>query len=79
MSSDYSLPATVPMVPRDQLVALAELARKCRRAQAAYFQSRNNGDLRVAKDYERRLDQAVADVLDRPTPAQRTLFGGDPR
>ena len=60
-------------------VELAEIARKCRRAQATYFQSRNNGDLRVAKDYERRLDDAIALILDKPKPQQRTLFGGDSR
>ena len=80
MSSTHEHAAlTVPMVLRSELVELAEIARKCRRAQATYFQSRNNGDLRVAKDYERRLDDAIALILDKPKPQQRTLFGGDSR
>lgn len=79
MSSDYSLPATVPMVPRDQLVELAELVKRMRRAQNVYFKSRHYSDKRYAMDYETRVDAAVAAVLDKPSPQQRTLFGGDQR
>lgn len=46
---------------------VAHLARRTRQAQKEYFRSRDAGDLRVSKDYERRLDTAIERLFAAPT------------
>ena len=56
---------------------LRKLALLTRAAQRKYFQTRNANDLRVARDYERRLDTQLATPEGAPPPpAQESLFGG---
>ena len=50
---------------------LARLVREMRRCQTAWFKFKQPEDLRYSKDLERRVDQAVAELLD---PKQTTLF-----
>ena len=45
---------------------LAKLAKNTRDAQKTYFRTRSTEDLRISKDWERRLDKAVAMVLAPP-------------
>jgi len=57
------------------LIDLADMVRKMRRYQTAYFATRSPRDLAYAKDWERRVDQAVADITNRQLalfPAGRT-------
>ncbi len=46
------------------LEELAKLGRSMRDAQRKYFRDRSPQNLNVSKDWERRLDAAVAEVLD---------------
>jgi len=41
----------------------AYLVKACRAAQAEYYRTRQQVPLQVAKDYERRVDEAVKDIL----------------
>lgn len=46
---------------------LALLAKMMRDAQKRYFRDRKPSDLNESKDAERRLDMAIAEILDPPT------------
>lgn len=55
------------------------LAVALRRAQKNYFKTRDATDLRIARDYERRMDEELdrPGPLDPPPPVQDALdFGG---
>jgi arsenate reductase-like glutaredoxin family protein len=52
---------------------LAALVRQMRQAQNEYFRERSPQYLNLSKELERRVDRAVADILDK----QGTLFGKD--
>lgn len=54
---------------RDHLERIAMLARACRDAQRRYFESRDGRSLAIAKDAERRLNEALKDT----GPKQQTL------
>lgn len=51
------------------LQELAKLAKSMRDAQKKYFRDRSPQNLNVSKDWERRLDTAVAEVLDEKGPS----------
>lgn len=42
-----------------QNLEFADLVRKMREAQKSFFKSKNHHDLRCARDYERRVDEAL--------------------
>jgi hypothetical protein len=54
---------------------LARLVLKCRNALRRYFKDRSPQLLNEARDWERRLDAAVKEVL---TPPETTLFNAGP-
>lgn len=58
------------MARDSQSLDLALLVQGMRRAQREYFRDRDSGRLKVAKDFEARVDRAVAKVID-----QNGLFG----
>ncbi len=58
------------MARDNQAFELALLVQGMRRAQKEYFRDRDNSRLKVAKDFEARVDRAVAKVID-----QNGLFG----
>ncbi len=58
------------MARDNQAFELALLVQGMRRAQREYFRDRDNSRLKVAKDFEARVDRAVAKVID-----QNGLFG----
>ena len=53
------------------LEQLAELVKRVRDAQRAYFKTRGQAELVTSKELERRLDKEVDKIL----AAQRGLFG----
>lgn len=53
------------------ITELATLVRQMRDAQRTYFRERSPQALNASKELERRVDRAVADVLDK----QPKLFG----
>lgn len=53
------------------ITELATLVRQMRDAQRTYFRERSPQALNTSKELERRVDRAVADVLDK----QQKLFG----
>lgn len=53
-----------------EAIELARLVADCRRAQKQYFRTRSTGALEESKRLERRLDEAVEEILRQPT-----LFG----
>jgi len=58
---------------------LKKLAQAVRAAQKKYFSTRAQEDLRVARDYERRLDAELQRTPRDPPPVQQpvlNLFGG---
>lgn len=59
---------------KQELLALATEALDCLKAQARYFSTRGNQELRECKDRERRLNQKCRAVLDR-RPRAPSLFG----
>ncbi len=50
------------------LEELARLVRQMRHAQSRYFRDRSQQNLLESKDWERKVDQAVAAVLDEKGP-----------
>lgn len=53
---------------------LARLVESMRKAQNEYFRQRDNTRLNISKDWERKVDKAVKDVLHPESPG---LFDGD--
>ena len=54
--------------------AFSELVRKMREAQKNIFKSKNHPDLRCARDYERRVDDALQDMPQEPVQKQASLI-----
>jgi hypothetical protein len=67
------LNSKIPMVPRVALVDLAKAVDRLLKMQADYFRTKNPQKLRESKDAERRLGDAVKDIIARPE-AQATLW-----
>ena len=51
-----------------------ELVRKMREAQKSFFRSKNHHDLRCARDYERRVDEALQSMPQEPGKKQARLI-----
>lgn len=75
------------MAKESQALELALLVQGMRRAQKEYFRDRDNVRLKIAKDFEARVDRAVARVIDQnglfgdgtdETPATRKPRNADP-
>src|SRR5438105_1911749 len=63
--------ASTPDTPGDEVMdleTLARLIRDMRQHQVAFFTTKSQAELAASKDYERRVDQAVKDVLHPPAP-----------
>lgn len=63
----------VALVPRAALVDLAQQVQRVRKLQSDYFKSRTSENLSVCRDAERRLDDRLRSVVERPD-SQPTLF-----
>jgi hypothetical protein len=53
-----------------ELREFARLVRNLRNMQQRYFRSREQTDLRICKDLERRVDEKVAEILAEPPAPQ---------
>jgi len=54
--------------------AFSELVRKMREAQKSFFKSKTHYDLRCARDYERRVDEALQCMPQEPAQKQARLI-----
>ena len=52
----------------------SELVRKMREAQKSFFKSKSHHDLRCARDYERRVDEALRGMPQEPAQKQASLI-----
>lgn len=57
-----------------QNTEFANLVRNMREAQKNFFKSKNHHDLRCARDYERRVDEALRGIPQEPTQKQASLI-----
>ncbi len=61
----------------DAYERLRLLVKAMRHAQKNYFKTRDHNDLRISRDYERRVDAELeTNPLLPPAPKQESLFGG---
>ena len=54
--------------------SFTDLVRKMRTAQKNFFKSKNHHDLRCARDYERRVDEALQNMPQNPGQKQTRLI-----
>ena len=56
------------------VTSFTDLVRKMRMAQKSFFKSKNHHDLRCARDYERRVDEALQNMPQNPGQKQTRLI-----
>ncbi len=56
------------------VTSFTDLVRKMRTAQKIFFKSKNHHDLRCARDYERRVDEALQNMPQNPGQKQARLI-----
>lgn len=60
-----------------ELIQLAKLVADMRKAQKRFFDGdRSAAQVRICKDYERRVDRAVGEIVNPPTPGLFESNGG---
>ena len=56
------------------VTSFTDLVRKMRTAQKNFFKSKSHHDLRCARDYERRVDEALQNMPQNPGQKQTRLI-----